>query len=292
MIHDATAPELASPDAFEQFFHAFQHGSIPEPEWTHGAHLAMAAALLQRMNAEEAVDAARNGLLHLLRGFWEEAAENRYHETLTRFWIYLSAAFLHESGLQGEEAARALVHCYGKRSGLPREYYSYDIWSDPEARREWQVPDLQALPAAWRRGSLLVSANPDRLHLPTVHAFLSETYWAEGIPLRTVERSIRGSLCFGVYEDSAQVGFARVVTDRATFGYLSDVFILPSHRGRGLSRWLIDCVTAHPSLQGLRRWHLVTRDAQGLYKRYGFRTPDPARHMERVDPNPYGVERS
>jgi GNAT superfamily N-acetyltransferase len=117
---------------------------------------------------------------------------------------------------------------------------------------------------------------------------LRESYWAAGIPRDIVERSLRGSLCFGLYEGESQVGFARCVTDRATYAYLADVFVLPSHRRRGLSKWLMACIAAHPDLQGLRRWGLVTRDAHGLYARFGFGPlENPERHMERVDREVY-----
>ena len=134
----------------------------------------------------------------------------------------------------------------------------------------------------WIRGHYRVSTDPRRLDLEVIHGFLSQqSYWAEGIPRDVVERSIHNSLGFGVYDDDTQVGFARVVTDRATFAYLADVFVLPSHRGRGLSKWLLECVLAHPDLQGLRRWHLATRDAHGLYAQYGFQPlADPGTLME------------
>ena len=134
----------------------------------------------------------------------------------------------------------------------------------------------------WIRGHYRVSTDPRRLDLDVIHGFLSQqSYWAEGIPRDVVERSIRNSLGFGVYDDDRQVGFARVVTDRATFAYLADVFVLEAQRGRGLSKWLLECVLAHPDLQGLRRWHLTTRDAHGLYAQYGFQPlADPGTLME------------
>jgi ribosomal protein S18 acetylase RimI-like enzyme len=132
-----------------------------------------------------------------------------------------------------------------------------------------------------KKGKYSISTNPKRLDLDAIHGFLSRSFWAEGIPKKLVARSIRNSLCFGVFHDRDQVGFARVVTDRATFAYLCDVYILESHRGKGLSKWLVEAVMAHPELQGLRRLQLVTRDAHGLYKRFGFRAPkNPDRHME------------
>jgi GNAT superfamily N-acetyltransferase len=142
--------------------------------------------------------------------------------------------------------------------------------------------------ASWRQGEFEISTDPARVDVAAVHSFLAASYWAEGIPLETVERSIRNSLCFAIYRDHEQVGFARVITDRATFAYLADVFVLAPFRGRGLSRWLMQCILAHPELQRLRRWSLVTRDAHRLYKAFGFqalRTPE--RWMELHDPHVY-----
>lgn len=128
-----------------------------------------------------------------------------------------------------------------------------------------------------------ISTDPARLDLDVIHGFLRETYWAKDTTRATVERSIANSIPFGLYApDGAQAGFARVVTDRAVFAYLGDVFVLPEHRGRGLGVWLVETVLAHPDLQGLRRFHLATADAHGLYARFGFRPSDPARMMDRV----------
>ena len=115
-----------------------------------------------------------------------------------------------------------------------------------------------------------ISTDKERLDIPYIHAFLSRSYWAENIPIETVRRSIKGSLCFGVYEGEKQVGFARVVTDEAIFAYLADVFIDEAWRGRGLSKWLMEIIVGHPGLQGLRRFMLATKDAHGLYAQYGF----------------------
>jgi len=147
------------------------------------------------------------------------------------------------------------------------------------------------LPIDHRRGEFLISTDPARISLDVVHGFLTNCYWAKGIPRETVARSIEHSLCFGVYDGSGeQVGFARVVSDFATVAYLGDVFILESHRGRGLSKWLMECVTQHPSLQGLRRWILLTRDAHALYAKFGF-TPvaKPDRYMELHRPDVYEI---
>ncbi|MGA1984926.1 MAG: GNAT family N-acetyltransferase [Candidatus Sulfotelmatobacter sp.] len=132
------------------------------------------------------------------------------------------------------------------------------------------------------RGEFLISTDRARLDLDVIHGFLTNCYWAKGIPREVVARSIEHALCFGVYDGSGvQVGFARVVSDFATVAYLGDVFVLESHRGRGLSKWLMECVTQHPALQNLRRWILLTRDAHGLYAQFGF-TPvkSPERYME------------
>ena len=137
----------------------------------------------------------------------------------------------------------------------------------------------------WTRGPYLVSDERARLDVPRIHAFLTRSYWAPGIPREVVARSIEHSLAFGLFrtdeEPGRQVGFARVISDRATFAYLSDVFVVEEERGKGLGKFLLECVHAHPELQGLRRWLLVTRDAQGLYEQYGWRVvPEPEKHME------------
>lgn len=125
--------------------------------------------------------------------------------------------------------------------------------------------------AQWQRDGFTVSCDTARIDQALVADFLGASYWAEGIPLETVQRSIAGSLCFALLDGARQVGFARVISDRATIAYLADVFVLPNYRGRGLGKWLVECVLAHPELQGLRRWVLVTRDAHELYRRFGFR---------------------
>jgi GNAT superfamily N-acetyltransferase len=164
-----------------------------------------------------------------------------------------------------------------------------------------------------RRGEFLLTTDPSRLDLDLIHGFLTTCYWAKGIPRETVARSIEHSLCFGIYDESSetapslakdarhgtpadpqgrgtstQVGFARVITDLATFAYLGDVFVLDSYRGRGLGKWLMECIMQHPALQGLRRWTLATRDAHGLYSQFGF-TPlkTPERYMELHKPDVY-----
>jgi GNAT superfamily N-acetyltransferase len=139
-----------------------------------------------------------------------------------------------------------------------------------------------------RRGEYLISTDRARIDLDVVHTFLTNCYWCKGIPKDVVARSIRHSLCFGIYEDRTQIGFARVISDLATFAYIGDVFVLEPHRGRGLSTWLMECIVQHPLLQNLRRWVLLTRDAHGLYEKFGF-TPlrAPERYMELHSPDVY-----
>src|SRR5882724_860398 len=134
-----------------------------------------------------------------------------------------------------------------------------------------------------RRDGFVLSTDPLWLDLHATHEFLAKSsYWAQQIPFETFARSAENSLCFGIYDSgSAQVGFARVISDFATFAYIADVFVLDSQRGHGLGKWLMDCIQRHPQLQGLRRWVLTTRDAHGLYAQYGFTSPKfPERYME------------
>lgn len=139
--------------------------------------------------------------------------------------------------------------------------------------REWTGP-----------GGYAVSTDPARLDLDVIHGFLHIAYWSRGVPRENVERSIRHSIPFGLYAPGgAQAGFARVVTDTAAFAYLGDVFVLSEHRGRGLGVFLIECVVTHPDLQELRRFHLATADAHGLYARFGFGpNPQPQMLMDRI----------
>ncbi|HVY37063.1 MAG TPA: GNAT family N-acetyltransferase [Polyangia bacterium] len=139
------------------------------------------------------------------------------------------------------------------------------------------------------RSPYSISTDPARLDLDAVWGWLRESYWSPGIPRETVARAIRHSIPFGVFEGPRQVGFARVITDRATFAYLADVYVDPASRGRGLSAWLMEVIVAHPELQGLRRWVLATRDAHGLYARFGFRLlARPELFMEIHRPDVYG----
>jgi GNAT superfamily N-acetyltransferase len=158
---------------------------------------------------------------------------------------------------------------------------------------EKPAPESDRPPAALsecaRRGPYFLSTDPSLLDVSLIHQFLSEqSYWAPGIPREVVERSIANSLCFGLFDESQQIGFARVVTDRATFAWLGDVFVIDEFRGEGLGKWMIETLLTHPDLQGLRRCLLGTRDAHGLYTQFGF-TPlaEPSRFLEIHRPNLY-----
>jgi len=140
----------------------------------------------------------------------------------------------------------------------------------------------------WRKDGYLISTDKSKIDIATVHRFLSQTYWAEGIPIEIVKRGVDNSLCFAIYRGERLIGFARVITDFATFAYLADVFILPEERGKGLSKWLMRVILDHPRLQGLRRFTLATRDAHGLYAQFGFTPFDkPERWMQRHAPDIY-----
>jgi GNAT superfamily N-acetyltransferase len=139
------------------------------------------------------------------------------------------------------------------------------------------------------KGEYSITTERNKMDIDFIHSFLTRSYWAEGITKEIVARSVNGSLCFGIFRNNPaalaspdeQVGFARMVTDEATFAYLADVFIIESHRGKGLSKWLMEIILAHPGLQGLRRIMLATRDAHGLYARSGFTVlSNPERWMQ------------
>lgn len=139
----------------------------------------------------------------------------------------------------------------------------------------------------YRRGRYVISTDRARLDLNMIHDFLTNSsYWAVGRKLETVRRSIEHSLSFGLYDDERQIGFARVVTDYATFAWMADVFVLEEARGLGLGTWLVEVILAHPELQGFRRWTLATKDAHEIYRKFGFsELKRPERWMERRDPD-------
>ncbi len=137
----------------------------------------------------------------------------------------------------------------------------------------------------FRQDDYLISTDPSKVKVEMVHNYLTNhSYWAAGVPLQKVKRSLQNSLCFGVYDCSDghenQIGFARVITDYSVFAYLADVFVLPSYQGRGLGKWLISCILAHPDLQDMRKWMLHTKDAHELYQQFGFIVgTDPETYM-------------
>ena len=142
---------------------------------------------------------------------------------------------------------------------------------------------------SWTRGDFMVTTDSEKISLDVVHAFLAnESNWAKNIPRDVVEQSIENSLCFGLFQNEEQIGFARVITDRATIAYLGDVFVMATHRGQGLSQWLMECVMSHPDLLGLRRWILLTGDAHGLYEKFGFTAiAAPQKWMEKFAADVY-----
>ncbi|HXG92120.1 MAG TPA: GNAT family N-acetyltransferase [Blastocatellia bacterium] len=140
----------------------------------------------------------------------------------------------------------------------------------------------------WTRGEYTISTETERLDLDAIHRFLTISYWAAGVPMDVVRRSVENSLPFGIYKGALLVGFARVISDYATFAYLADVFVLEEFRGEGLGKWLVEVIASHPQLQGLRRWILATRDAHELYRKVGFtELKQPERWMEKHDPDFY-----
>lgn len=145
------------------------------------------------------------------------------------------------------------------------------------------------MPHEAHHAGYLISDDASRLNVDAVHAYLTTSYWAKGIPRDVVARSLENSMSLGIYAaGGAQVGLVRVITDSATFAYLCDVYVLEAHRGRGLSKAAMELLATHPRLQGLRRMQLGTQDAHGLYARYGFAlVAHPERHMEKLDPLVY-----
>lgn len=147
-----------------------------------------------------------------------------------------------------------------------------------------------SIPTEWRRGEFLITTDKTRFDLDAIHAYLSrESYWAREIPRQVVERSLTNSLSFALLHGTRQIGLARLVTDRATFAWLGDVYVLSEFRGQGLSKWLMEVIIDYPEVQGLRRWLLATADAHSLYERFGYKPlARPERFMERHFPSVYG----
>ncbi len=142
----------------------------------------------------------------------------------------------------------------------------------------------------WQRYEFRVSTDPRLLQLAVIHDFLRQTYWAKDISEAQVRKALDGALCFGLYRDEQQIGLARVITDQATFAYLSDVFVLEEFQGQGLGQWLVSCILAHPELQGLRRILLATQDAHGLYRKLGFNELSQPEQMMEIRNSALGPE--
>ena len=144
-------------------------------------------------------------------------------------------------------------------------------------------------PIRWNKNDYFISTDISLLDMDYTHHYLChQSYWAKDVPIDVVKRSIENSVCFGVFENNRQIGFGRVITDKATFGYLCDIFIDPDYRGRGLSKWLVQTMLDHPELQGFRNWVLGTLDAHSLYEKFGFIVhPEPQRMMRKNNPDCY-----
>lgn len=150
------------------------------------------------------------------------------------------------------------------------------------------MTNTETIQSEWRRDGFTISTDSVRLDRPAMREFLAASYWSPGIPQDVLDRALGGSLCFGLYEGERQIGFARAITDRATFAYVADVYVLEEYRGRGLALWLMQTVMEHPELHGLRRWMLLTRDAHALYRKVGFvDAARPERIMEIARPDIY-----
>jgi len=150
------------------------------------------------------------------------------------------------------------------------------------------MTDTETTPTEWQRDGFTISTDSARLDRPAMREFLAASYWSPGIPQEVLDRALEGSLCFGLYDGERQIGFARAITDRATFAYVADVYVLEEYRGQGLALWLMQTVMEHPQLQGLRRWMLLTRDAHSLYRKVGFvDVARPERIMEIARPDIY-----
>src|SRR5438552_66375 len=201
----------------------------------------MAAWYLRRMPYRAAVDRIRGGIFKLIASHGtRNVPERGYHETLTLFWSHIVRHFLETEGSQRPEldAVRLLVDRFGSRRNLATEYYSFPLIPTSEARWNWVAPDLKPLPeitpdpehAEWTKDGFLLTTDPTRMDTDAIHAYLTRSYWAEAIPREIVEKCLSGSLLFGVLDGARQVALTRVVTDRITYAYLCDVFVLEDYR--------------------------------------------------------------
>jgi GNAT superfamily N-acetyltransferase len=148
------------------------------------------------------------------------------------------------------------------------------------------------VPETYIQNNYTVSTDTSKLNIDFVHAYLSRSYWAEEIPKEIVKKGIENSLCFGIYNENKQVGFARVISDYSTFAYLADVFVIEEERGKGLSKWLMECILKHEQLQGLRNFCLLTRDAHTLYERFGFKNLEKPQNFMAIKTDNFYKKRS
>jgi nitroimidazol reductase NimA-like FMN-containing flavoprotein (pyridoxamine 5'-phosphate oxidase superfamily)/GNAT superfamily N-acetyltransferase len=256
----------------------------------------------QRVDDRERKLAAMRALVeHVAPGRWAGTRapnEKEINGTLIlELPIEETSAKIRTGGPIDDEADYALPFWAGV---IPLTFAASTPVADPRLDRsieipphifEYRTPDERApglahdgAPFEKSIGEFLITTDVSRLDLDVIHRFLSQSYWAAEVPREVVARALKNSLCFGLYDGDAQIGLARVVSDYATFAYVADVFVLEEYRGRGLSKALMAAALAHPHLQGLRRWTLATRDAHGLYRKFGFDTPQfHDRQMERAD---------
>jgi uncharacterized protein len=255
----------------------------------------------------EAKLAAMRALVeHIAPGRWERSRQPNPKElaatSILELPITEASAKLRTGGAIDDEQDSALPHWAGvnplrTQALLPiADARLTSGIAMPPHISEYRAPDERAFGAAHEGAPLertvdgfLISTDMARLDLATIHDFLStRSYWAERVPREVVARSVANSLCFGIYAGTKQIGFARVISDYATFAYLADVFVLEAYRGRGLSKALMATAMSHPHLQGLRLWTLRTADAHRLYEKFGFTTPErPDRQLELADPDIY-----
>jgi N-acetylglutamate synthase-like GNAT family acetyltransferase len=246
-------------------------------------------------------------------GCFNEGLYYEAHDVLEEMWlpnrgkpadhfykglIQLAGAFVHLQKNRLGPANALFNLAKANLEKFPSYYESFNVTHALNVIANWQrrLRDLpEENPLRTHKAPRLnlsdyeISTDTPRLDVGVIHGFLSNSYWAKNIPREVVERSIRHSLCFGAYREGVQVGFARVISDFATFAYLADVFVVESERGKGVSKQLVETILEHRDLQGVRRFMLVTLDAQGLYAQFGFEPVEhPERYMAILRANPYG----
>ena len=287
--------ETYTPVEIESLISGFCEKTLPKESWTHEAHILVAIWHNWHFDAEEALQKVKKGIISYNVSVGTENTDTSgYHETMTRFWMRITRLFV-ESHKFGsiDQAVNAMLNSPYSAKTLPFDYYDRKTLFSVHARHNWVEPDQKAIRMNTiineTKGEFCISTDKQKLDLKAVHKFLSEeAYWSKNVPFEIVRTAAEHSLTFGLYRDEQQIGYARVITDHATFAYLADVYVLAKFRGRGLSKWMMEIIINHPNLQKLRRWVLLTADAHGLYKQYGW-TPiaGPERWMERHNKDVY-----